>query len=130
MLNEAACKHTAFKAGMQQHAHAATCLFFVLRVVMPAGIMQSYQDDAVHITSGEWTGSKGEVLGALMQAQIARQSKLPQAVLEFYQSSVPAVPLLLMGLVCLEGKELVSLAFATCLPEHSMLRSSAFQAFA
>ncbi|KAK9806659.1 hypothetical protein WJX73_005240 [Symbiochloris irregularis] len=69
--------------------------------------LASLQDQSHPLDLGAWAGSRGEAVGALMQDQIARQSKLPQAALDFYQSAVPAVPLLLLGLLCLEGKELV-----------------------
>ena len=42
-----------------------------------------------------------------MQEQLAREARLQPAALEFYAVAVPAVPLLLLGLLCQEGTEVV-----------------------
>lgn len=43
-----------------------------------------------------------------------RESEVPAGTLAFYQQAIPAVPLLLLGFIFLEGSELVSGA-VTCM---------------
>ena len=48
-------------------------------------------------------------MNAVMSQQLAREAKVPPAALQFYQVAVPAVPILVLGFLCLEGSELVGI---------------------
>lgn len=66
--------------------------------------------------AGPWGGELLASFSTAASEQLAREASAAPAAVEFYEVAVPAVPLLLLGFVCLEGRELVSCRHRTGLP--------------